>query len=289
VLPGRDHRVVFRHGAVYAALSGQPGVQEGILQRRDGISGDAQVGVTPFLEIMVVDIHPAGVADLSVDYDHLPVVAVIDLVHEIEDMHPWVGELDDLHTGLLHIRIVSRADRKVCQVLVEEADLYPFPCLLHEQVLDLPAALVVPEMEIFDVDGFRSFKYILAEQLELPLSAGDDLEIVPGTDGRVILPRHQPRERAEVLPDVLFYGMPEQEGVQSRCGLFLENCLVPLVSPVEYPVMPVVDTEHEIQDDSEEGEYGDDQQPRELPPRVSGIDQDDDTDGDYEEDVKDRE
>jgi hypothetical protein len=53
--------------------------------------------------------------------------------------------------------------------------------------------------------------------------------------------------------------------------------------------MPVVDTEHEIQDDSEEGEYGDDQQPRELPPRVSGIDQDDDTDGDYEEDVKDRE
>ena len=79
-------------------------------------------------------------------------VPVIEFCGQIQDMHPWVGELHNLDPGFPHVVVVGRSYREIGDVLVQKTNLDPFPCLLHQKTLDRLAALVVAEMEIFNVD-----------------------------------------------------------------------------------------------------------------------------------------
>ena len=214
---------------------------------------------------MVVDVHPPGVADLPVNHHYLPVIAVVELRDQVQQVHPRIGELDDFDAGFPHGVVVGRGNREIGDVLVQEADLDPLPRLLHQKPLDRLAALVVPEVEIFNVDGFLGRQDVLAQQVELPLSVGDDLDVVAGSDRRVTLRSEKPCQRPEFFPDGGFVVMPEEDSVQLRCGLRLEDVHVPLMPPVEDPVMPVVDSEHQVEHKTRHRKHRDDKQPSELP------------------------
>ena len=62
-----------------------------------------------------------------------------------------------------------------------------------------------------------------------------------------------------------FRPLAEKYPVKVLIRFLFEDVLVLLVPPVEDPVVPVIDTEHEVQQDSEEGNGSDDQQPCEFP------------------------
>ena len=56
-----------------------PHIQEIILKRIYGIACQSEMGITPILEIVVIDVHSSGVCDLPV-YDHnFPVISVIEI------------------------------------------------------------------------------------------------------------------------------------------------------------------------------------------------------------------
>ena len=223
---------------------------------------------------MVVDVHPAGVADLPVDHDYLPVVPIVELGSHVQDVHPRIGELDDLHASLPHRVVVGRGDREIGDVLVQETHLDTFLGLLHQQFLDRLAALVVAEVEILDMDRLLGRQYVLAQQVELPRAARDDLYVVARGHGRVSLRSHQPCQRTELLTDSGLVVMPEQDSVEFRGGPGLEEVLVPLMPAVEDPVVPVVDTEHEVKYQADHGKHGYDKQPCEFPSGVPGVHQD---------------
>ncbi len=108
--------------------------------------------VAPFLEIVIVDVHSAGVAYPPIDDHYLAVIPEVKPRGHIERMLPWIREFDYFHPRLTHILIVFRADWQVSYILMDESHLHPLPCLGHEQLLYAFAAVVVPEMEIFHVD-----------------------------------------------------------------------------------------------------------------------------------------
>ncbi len=141
------------------------------------------MGVSPSLEVIVVEVHSAGVPDTSVNHDNLPVVPVVERGDELEEMRSRVGESHDLDTCLLHVVVVSWPDREISYVLEDKPDLDSLPGLSHQDFLDGLAAFVVPKLEIFHVDRLLGFKDILAELIEFAFSGSDYLKVVSVRDG----------------------------------------------------------------------------------------------------------
>ena len=62
----------------------EPARREELLERGDRLAGQAHVRVAPggealaAVDVLLADVHAAGVADLAVDDDDLAVVAVVD-------------------------------------------------------------------------------------------------------------------------------------------------------------------------------------------------------------------
>ena len=79
----------------YSSSRMHPHIQEIILKRIYGIACQSEMGVTPILEIVVIDVHSSGVCNLPV-YDHyFPVIPIIDVGNN--PMKPGISP--DFHTG----------------------------------------------------------------------------------------------------------------------------------------------------------------------------------------------
>ena len=136
------------------------------------------MGVPPADEIVVADVHPARVADLSVNHHYLPVVPVVEQGAQPECGEFRVGERDHLHSGFPHFLEVPRPDVDVGDVFVYETDLHALPCLLHEQLLYHLAALVLLEEEILHMDMMPGIPDVLGQGFELSFARCYDLNSV---------------------------------------------------------------------------------------------------------------
>ena len=104
--------------------------------------------------------------------------------------------------------------------------------------------------------SFPKWKYsmwMLSLAWRMSWESSYDLDVVAGSYGRVSSAAHHFSQRTEILPYKGLRVMTEKYPVEVLIRFLFEDVLVLLVPPVEDPVVSVIDTEHEVQQDSEEG------------------------------------
>ena len=163
------HREIFCEVIVDLAVGGDPGVQEAILETGHRIAGDAHVGVAPFYEIIIADIHPAGVSDFAVDDHYLPVIAIVKLRDQVYERPSRLGEFLHHHASFFHLVVVTWEDVDVSDILMYESDFHAFTCLFHQHFLNLLCTLVMAEIEILHVDILLRILQVFHEKFELPV------------------------------------------------------------------------------------------------------------------------
>ena len=159
------------------------------------------MGVTPAEEVVVADVHASGVSYLSVDHDDLPVVAIVEL-REKECIR--ICEFHNFDPGFHHLVIVSRPDGDVGDVFMDETYLHAFPCLLHQQILDSFASVVLQEVEILEMDMMLCCKQVIYKRFQLSSSGCYDLDFVVVGDGEPAVFLQEAAQAAEFRTDVLF-------------------------------------------------------------------------------------
>lgn len=150
------------------------------------------MGVAPGIEspaavdILLPDVHAAGVGDFAIDHDDLPVIAVIDGVKF--EFGQTVEEGVDLHAGLAELFLVGALQgKKTAGVIVEDADLHAFPGLFDEQLFYFPAQRVLVRIpdEIFHVDKTFRFLDVREERVELRAPIVEKSHLVVRGDERL--------------------------------------------------------------------------------------------------------
>ena len=233
------------------------------------------MGVPPPDEIVIADVHSAGISDFSVYHHYLPVVAVVELRDEIYERPSRLGELHHFHPGILHFVVVPRTDCNVGDVFMYEPHLHSFPGFLHQHFLDLLAALVLTEIEIFHVDIFLCIPQVLYEQVELPSSGRDDFETVTVRHASGGLCGQKLCESLVFAFYEIVRSMPEQQFMHLCTGPRPEHLNEFPVLLLEEPRLPEVDSHHKIENEADNREQCDDQYPGNLLGGVPVIEYDD--------------
>lgn len=218
--------------------------------------------VAPAEEVVVADVHASGVSDLSV-YDHyLAVVTVVELRQQ-EDVR--VGELHDLHSGLLHLIVVAFPDRDVRNVFMYETHLYAFACLLHQQLLYLPAAVILQEVEILEMDVVLCGKQVIDKGFQLSAAGCYYLDLIVAADGKAAVLLEQAAQSAVSLADVLFLSCAEEKFLGLLARPFFESVEELSVPHLEYAWLAEIQTEYDVKDEADDREHADNQDPGHLP------------------------
>ena len=130
--------------------------------------------IPPLIEVVVVQVHAAGVGHLAV-YDHnFAVILAIDAHQEraeaIVDMR--IGQ--HFHAGLGHFTEIGTGNVPAYHVVVQEADLNPFLYLLQQGVPHFHAGFVVAKTEILNVNELLRLTDILQKKFPLAEAGSDD-------------------------------------------------------------------------------------------------------------------
>ena len=159
--------------------------------------GEAQMGVAPLVEIVVVDVHATRIGHLAVDDDGLAVVAVVEVCEVADGAFREWREIVHLHTVAAHALVIDIRDRDIGNVLIDEAYLHALPSLLFEQLLDGTGTLVDTKVEVFDMDIVLGIANVVHQHRLLLAPLGDDVDVVAARQG-VGAERQQPCQGDEM-------------------------------------------------------------------------------------------
>ena len=217
--------------------------------------------IAPSHEVVIADIHASGIADTPVDYHDLTMVTVVQLRDEIHERPPRLGELLHLDTRLFHLIVILRTDDDIGDILVYEPDLHPFTSLLHQHFLDLLAALVLSEIEIFHVDGLLGIAQILHQQLELTMPRRDDFQTVTVGHACGTVASQKFGKRLVITTYEIVLLVPEKQFEHLVIGLLSEYLDELLMLPLEKPRMAEIDADNEVKQKPHYRQYRDNQKP----------------------------
>ena len=154
-----------------------PDTQEDALQLVDGITLDATVHVAPFahlfgaLDVVVGNIHAAGIAYLAVDDHYLAMVAAIDVVDPRKADGRILHDIDAVGAQSLEVMLLQRLVVGVVAEAVEHGtNLDTLAALLAQDVEEQRGDRVVAEVEIFEMDAALGLADSMEHVIELLLS-----------------------------------------------------------------------------------------------------------------------
>ena len=166
-----------------ASAGRPPAVHEGLVERRDDGAGHAQMRIPPLEEVIVIEVHAAGVGHLPVNHHNLAVLLVEDAVEPLVQAVLDMGKGDNLCAGLDERFPVSVGNgHHPAPVIVEEANLHAFPCLLDEKVAHFPSGLVIAKTEVLNVNEGFCLPDILQKKFPLATATCNDFEGVTLVD-----------------------------------------------------------------------------------------------------------
>ena len=219
------------------------------------------MSVSPSEEIVVTYVHSSGVADLSVNDDNLPVVAIVELRQQ-ECI--GVGESYDFHSCLLHFVVIAWPDGDVGYVLMDEPDLDAFACLLHQKVLYAPASVVLEEIEIFEMNMMPGGKNVVDKGFELAPARGDDLYLVVAAYGQPAVAAQQTAELPVAGEYPVFVCISEQQFLGLLPGALVEYIQEFPVTDLEESRFPEIQPEYKVKYESYYRQYAYNQNPGNL-------------------------
>ena len=162
------------------AAGADPAVHKGHHQTGDHGAGDPQMGVSPLVEVVVVQVHSAHVAHLAVYHHYLAVVLSVDAHNPLVQPRPDVRIGNGIDSVAAHVPVIGTRDQAVRHIVKKKAHFYAFLHFLVQQVPHFAAGPVVSEAEILYEDELPGPPEIFQEKLSLAKTGSDDFQGVTG-------------------------------------------------------------------------------------------------------------
>ena len=115
------------------------------------------MGITPLIEIVIVDIHSASIGNLTVYNNYLSMVAVIQFSDKIDNPFIRICEPHDINPRALHLVIISGWYREIGDILIDKADFNALGGFFRKEPKRVFTLLMTPNGQaLFFVEGIRS-------------------------------------------------------------------------------------------------------------------------------------